>query len=114
MHPLLPEPSQPKRRRYSAEFKTLVVNASYEPGRSVASVARHYQLNANLLHNWRRQMAGTPTEPPGDFIALPVPDASHPHTPPQTVRIDCPSGITVHWPIHRITESVSWLKALVS
>jgi len=47
----------PKRRRHSLEFKRHVVTAASQPGVSVAAVALEYQLNGNLLHTWRRQLA---------------------------------------------------------
>jgi transposase len=44
---------QPRRRRYSREFKRQVVEQSLQPGASAAQVARAYELNGNLLHTWR-------------------------------------------------------------
>lgn len=43
-----------KRRRHSAEFKAQAVSACMQPGISIAAVALHYRLNANLL---RRRVA---------------------------------------------------------
>ena len=47
----------PKRRRHSLEFKRQVVAAACQPGASLAAVALEYQINSNLLHTWRRQLA---------------------------------------------------------
>jgi len=47
----------PKRRRHSLEFKRQVVAAARQPGASLAAVAQEYQINSNLLHTWRRQLA---------------------------------------------------------
>src|SRR5437870_2714365 len=44
--------SPARRRRHSPEFKGLVVNACNQPGISVAAVALHHRLNANLLRRW--------------------------------------------------------------
>jgi transposase len=44
---------QPRRRRYSREFKRQVVEQSLQPGVSAAQVARAHELNGNLLHTWR-------------------------------------------------------------
>lgn len=44
--------SPARRRRHSPEFKALVVNACSQPGISVAAVALHHRLNANLLRRW--------------------------------------------------------------
>ena len=50
-------PAAPRRRRsYSLEEKQRLVAESYEPGASVSLVARRYDMNANLLFTWRRQM----------------------------------------------------------
>ena len=111
MDQLAPADFNPKRRRrYSAEFKAQVVRACDEPGQSVAGVARQYDLNANLLHKWRKQLKASPK----GFIQLPVP-AMPDHKPAaSTVRIDLPGGIVVHWPSDDIALSVNWLKALIA
>jgi transposase len=44
---------QPRRRRYSREFKRQVVEQSLQAGVSAAQVARADELNGNLLHTWR-------------------------------------------------------------
>jgi transposase len=44
---------QPRRRRYSREFKRQVVEQSLQPSASAAQMARAYELNGNLLHTWR-------------------------------------------------------------
>ena len=41
-----------RRRRHSAEFKAEAVSACMQPGISIAAVALHYRLNANLLRRW--------------------------------------------------------------
>ncbi|MFQ5939809.1 MAG: transposase [Alphaproteobacteria bacterium] len=43
------------RRRWSEEFKRRVVAEAAVPGMSAAAVARRYDLNANLLFNWKRR-----------------------------------------------------------
>ena len=42
-------------RRWSEADKRRIVAESYEPGVSVAAVARRNDLNANLLFDWRRK-----------------------------------------------------------
>ncbi|AMO55062.1 IS66-like element accessory protein TnpA [Endozoicomonas montiporae] len=106
--PSLPAPKT--RRRFTPEFKAMILKACKEPGNSVAGVAQKYNLNANLLHKWRRQFE---QEPATDFIPLTV-------TTPlidqrdQTVRIELPNGTVIHWPADRIMESVDWLKVMQS
>ncbi|WP_229203069.1 transposase [Burkholderia ambifaria] len=41
-----------RRRRHSKEFKEKVIRAAMQPNVSIAAVALHYRLNANLLRRW--------------------------------------------------------------
>ena len=71
MDSLASPPQVPKtRRKHSHAFKAMVVKACSEPGNSTAGVAQKYQLNANLIHKWRRDFERQPTE---HFISLPAP-----------------------------------------
>ena len=68
------------RRRHSAELKDQVLAACDEPGASVAAVALAHDLNANLVHKWRRCRDATRLAPaagvtPAQVAALPVPPA---------------------------------------
>jgi transposase len=111
MDQLSPAVSSPKsRRRYSAEFKSRVVQACDEPGQSVAGVARRHGLNANLLQKWRKQARANSAEA---FIRLPVPVRAARASVP-TIRIELPGGIIVHWPAEDMTLSVKWVKALMA
>src|SRR5690349_19298660 len=40
------------RRKHSREFKERVVSAAMQPHVSIAAVALHYRLNANLVRRW--------------------------------------------------------------
>ena len=53
-----------KRCRWPEELKREVVAALAEPGASVSSVARRYDVNTNQLFKWRRQLA-VPAAAPG-------------------------------------------------
>lgn len=57
------------RRRWSAEAKRQIVAESYEPGMSVARLSRRYDVNDNLIFNWRREFKRT-------GMALPAPPVS--------------------------------------
>ena len=46
------------RRTHSLDFKRSVVEASRQPGASIAGVALAHGINANQLHKWRRQFSG--------------------------------------------------------
>ncbi|KWC15449.1 transposase [Burkholderia ubonensis] len=43
-----------KRPNFATEFKRRLVEQSFEPGASVALIARSNDINANLLFKWRR------------------------------------------------------------
>jgi len=47
-------PAAPKRRRYSIAEKRRMVEESFQPGASVARVARAHGVNANQVFGWRR------------------------------------------------------------
>ena len=57
--------SRRTRRRWSDDFKRRVVAEASQSGVSVSAIARRYDLNNNLLFNWKRRF--------GDDVAfLPV------------------------------------------
>jgi transposase len=47
--------SRAPRRRWSVEFKKRVAAEASQPGVSAAEIARRYDLNANLLFNWKNK-----------------------------------------------------------
>jgi transposase len=51
----MPEKPRRTRRRWSDGFKRRVVAEASQPGVSVAAIARRYDLNNNLLFNWKRR-----------------------------------------------------------
>ena len=113
----LPELSSVKRhrRRHSPTFKAEVLAACDEPGASIAAVAQRYQVNANLVHKWRkaaRDRGGSLTPSP-EFVSIPL---THPATDSgtDTQVIFLLGQLTIHWPLSHIKESVPWLKALQS
>ncbi len=44
-----------RRQLWSIDRKRQIIAESFEPGASVAEVARRHGVNANLLFTWRRQ-----------------------------------------------------------
>ena len=72
----------PKRRQWPKALKRQIVAETLEPGASVSIVARRYDVNANQLFKWRREMA--PEQPAAaeqSVTMLPVtivPEASEP------------------------------------
>ncbi len=45
------------RRQYDGEFKREAVRLSYEPGRTVAGLARDLDINENNLWRWRKKFS---------------------------------------------------------
>ena len=105
-------PGSKTRRKHSPAFKATVLKACNEPGSSTARVAQHYQINANLIHKWRRQLEKQKT---ADFITLPTPIMTPAVTrrSEMAVRIELPNGAVVRWPVECISDSVLWLKAML-
>ncbi len=111
-----------ERRKHSMEFKEMVVRAKMQPHVSIAAVALHYRLNANLLRRWvvaARQHA----------CAHPAPDEAQP--PPTTafmplqlqapvaatdrgeIRIEIRRGaasITLYWPVSAADDCAARLQ----
>ncbi len=101
-------PAPRRRRRHSPEFKAEVLKACAEPGNTIAGVAQRYGVNANLVHKWRKSVPGSPS----DFVRLPDPDGAESKSDDDTVRIELPGNVIVHWPIDRMADALVWLKAM--
>lgn len=109
-----------RRRRHSAEFKQKVIQACRQPDVSIAAVALHYRLNANLVRRWvaareERDTAAVREPvvlPSAEFIPLtltapPAPTAS------QDIVIEVRRGaaiVTVRWPHAAAGECARWLQ----
>jgi transposase len=87
------------RRRRSVAEKRLIVEQTFEPGASVARVARAHGLNANVVFHWRREyregkLAGAgliPVVMTGDVGSEGEPIAGA----AGSIRIDLPSGAVI-------------------
>lgn len=92
------------RRRWTTDEKRAMVEATYDPGSSVAEVAECFEVSPAQLYSWRRQVAeGTLDQPrqmaptfarvelAEDMPALPGPAAAQ----PGTIRITLPDGISL-------------------
>ena len=112
------------RRRHSLEFKERVLAACAEPGASIAAVARSFELNDNLVHQWRRGrgVGKTKLEIPlaqkaPEFVELSLPAPISPQTelaaPSESIRIElkrCALGVNVLWPLSAAGDSAAWLR----
>ncbi len=63
-----------RRRQWSAAEKRRIVSEADEPGASVSVVARRYDLNANMLFTWRREL-GAAVAPAADPTLAFIPAA---------------------------------------
>ena len=97
-----------KRRSYSKAFKRRVVAETLEPGASVASVARHHELNANMVFLWRRDPRFGPGRDAAAFLSVEV-TATEVPVPPEPVSGPCDGRIEIALPSgHRLTLSGSF------
>jgi transposase len=106
-------PPKPKRSRrtHSPELKAQVLNECDQPGASIASVAQRHNLNANLIHKWKRSVTPAPQNKP-DFIPVPLPTHSAVPSAGQQVTFEM-NDIKVHWPLSEIDQALPWLQGLL-
>jgi len=52
-----------RNRAWPEALKREIVAASFAPGSSVSEVARHYDVNANQVFNWRKLYSDDPRAP---------------------------------------------------
>jgi len=113
--------NQPKRRFYSAELKADVVQQCNQGGASVARVALHHGINANIVHRWLREdenaalMARTQSFIPVTFdnpiATAPVNDSASAGA--SNIRVEVRRGssaITVNWPLAGAASCGAWLR----
>lgn len=104
-----------RRRRHSAEFKAEAVNACMRPGVSIAAIAMHYRVNANLLRRWiaaceAKDVVERSTSV-AEFVSVPL-VASAP-TPVQEIVVELRRGataVTMRWPVSAAQDGAQWLQ----
>jgi transposase len=111
-----PDKPKAKRRRYTPEFRLGVLKECEAPGNSIAEVALKHQLNANLVHRWRRDHQHSQAPQRDDFLALPVLAVpAIPKGPDPTIKVELlsPAGpIVLHWPLSEASQLAHWLRQL--
>lgn len=113
--------NHPKRRFYSAELKAEVVQQCTQGGASVARVALHHGINANIVHRWLREdenaalTARTQSFIPVTFdtpgAAALANDGASGST--RDIRVEVRRGssaITVNWPLAGAASCGAWLR----
>lgn len=101
------------RRRHSAQLKAQVLAECARPDASVAAVAMSHGLNANVVHEWRRQAGGTASVPATTFVPVSVKPALGEGA---VIRIELHRGVTtvnIAWPAVGATECAQWLRELL-
>ncbi|HEX4938585.1 MAG TPA: transposase [Candidatus Kapabacteria bacterium] len=105
-----------KRRRHTPDFRLSVLKECEAPGISIAEVARKHQLNANLVHKWRRDLQRSQAPQQDDFVALPVlatPAIQIGTSSNIKVELLSPAGpIVLHWPLSEASQLALWLRQL--
>ncbi|MCG1038747.1 IS66 family insertion sequence hypothetical protein [Mycetohabitans sp. B7] len=109
-----------RRRRHSKEFKETVVRAAMQPNVSIAAVALHYQLNANLLRRWlaaqqqdvAREARQSMSVPAAKFVPL---QWQRPGVAPAStvIQIEVRRGaasVTIRWPLCAAADCAAWLQ----
>ena len=94
----------------------------------MAAVARSFELNDNLVHQWRHgrgvgaAKAATPTQKAPEFVALSLPAPSTPQNQPdvampnESIRIELKRGslgVNVLWPLSATGDCAAWLRELL-
>ena len=96
-----------RRRRHSAEFKAKAVQECMQPGVSIAAIALHHRLNANLLRRWVAELMRVPQ---GEFIPLRI---GEPTTAVPDIQIEVRRGattISLRWPGSAAAQCAQWLQ----
>jgi transposase-like protein len=123
---------RPRRREYSVEFKTSVLEQSRRPGASLAGVALAHGINPNMVHRWIREerqrlelaelqrgaVAFLPVQLPQVPVTQPSPvprvvPSVDPSEAGQGIRIEIQRAggkVTVTWPVQSASECGAWLR----
>lgn len=108
----------PRRRRHSTTFKAEAVRACMHPGVSIAAVALHYRVNANLLRRWiaAHEASDVVERTPSpaalaEFVSVPIATPSSP--PVQDIVVELRRGtttVTLRWPVSAAKDCAQWLQ----
>lgn len=116
MSALRPDKPKTKRRRHGLEFRLSVLKECEAADSSIAEVARKHQLNANLVHKWRRDFQRSEAPLRDDFVALPIlPLPTDQPTTHNIIKVELlsPAGpIVLHWPLSEASQLARWLRQL--
>jgi transposase-like protein len=108
-----------RRRRHSAEFKAEAIKACMQPGISIAAVALHYRLNANMLRTWvsaheeraaMEKAHASMNVPKAEFIPLQLTAVQEAATPDIVIEVRRGAAtVTIRWPHTAAADCAGWL-----
>lgn len=110
-----------RRRRHSKDFKEKMIRAAMQPNVSIAAVALHYRLNANLLRRWvaareeldaAREAHQSLSLPAAEFVPLQL-EAPGTTAAATEIQIEVRRGtatVTVRWPLCAAADCAAWLQ----
>ena len=112
--------NRPKRRLYSPELKTQVMQECRQSGASVSGVALSHGINANIVHRWLREQTTSALTPQlqaraNAFVPVTL-DESASHPAPRAeldIRVEVQranSAIVVKWPLQDSAACAAWLR----
>jgi len=113
--------SPTRRRRHSKEFKAQAIRAAMQPNVSIAAVALHYRLNANMLRSWvaaheelnvAEEARKSMSVPAAEFVPLQLGDPAMASGPTE-IQIEVRRGaatVTVRWPLSAASDCALWLQ----
>ncbi|WP_246258132.1 IS66-like element accessory protein TnpA [Pararobbsia alpina] len=117
-----------RRRQYSEAFKAQAVADCQGPGVSIAAIALHHQLNANLLRRWVEQAEGKKSgrsssspvcvQSTRSPAFVPVSLEANTARPSQSgeIRVEVRRAeqvITISWPVTDAAACGNWLRELL-
>lgn len=77
-----------RRRRWPEALKREIAAAALAPGASVSVVARHYDVNTNLVFTWRKLYGGGAATSPAPQLVPVVVTADRPTAAPPALALD--------------------------
>jgi transposase len=106
-----------KRRRYSSELKSQILDQCDVPGASVAKVAMSHGVNANIVHGWRKlARRADPSFAQQEFVPIAVAASGHGPAADQPIEVELRRGaITVKllWPIAHASQLSAFARELL-
>lgn len=107
------------RRRYSADFKALVLGECDVPGASVAKVAMSHGINTNVVHGWRklaREAGAVSPVSSREFIPVALPAAPMQSFAERGIEVELRRGavtMKVTWPSSATVDFAAWTRELL-